>query len=208
MTGSNEVVLVVEDDPEIAALYARWLSEEYQTRVAHGPDEALDRLDESVTVVLLDRQLSEGDGESAPDSESAPDGESVLDAIAASEYDPSVALVTAVEPDFDIVDMDIDAYRLKPLTRTELLELVRSLRRRARYDASLSELFSLVSKRAALMASRSDEELRDSDEYRELVARLQTVNARTDDLVRGLSARDVETLFRQLETRRGGPGGD
>ena len=54
---SNDVILVVEDETELADLYSGWLSERYPVRVANDGPEALEEFDEDVEVMLLDREL-------------------------------------------------------------------------------------------------------------------------------------------------------
>ena len=95
---SDPTVLVVEDEPDIAALYSGFLEERYDVTVAETATEAVDRVDAAVDVVLLDRRLPDGSGDD------------VLEHIRESGYDCRVAMVTAVEPDFDIIDMGFDLY--------------------------------------------------------------------------------------------------
>lgn len=186
MVGNEPGVLVV-DDPNVADLYAGWLSSSYRVRVAHDAEMALDRLDDDISVVLLDPVR--------PDHTD----EGILDAIADSDYDCQVAVVTAVESDFDIVDMPAHEYVLKPVTVEELRAVVQSLCRRSDYDRKLSELFALVAKRATLMDRKTDAELKESAAYSRLVRRIQTVSAETDEISHGLSARDTTALFHQLD---------
>ena len=46
MSEQPPLVLVVEDEPDLADLYAAWLGDEYRVRTAYGGHEALDQLDE------------------------------------------------------------------------------------------------------------------------------------------------------------------
>ncbi|MFB6270737.1 MAG: response regulator [Halobacterium sp.] len=89
-------VLVVEDETPLAALYERWLSDAYRVRVANTGGDALDRFDGAVDVVLLDRRL--------PDRP----GSEVLERIRGHDSDCQVAMVTAVEPDEDVLEMGFD----------------------------------------------------------------------------------------------------
>ena len=55
---TQTTVLVVEDDADLAALYAEWLADDYDVRVAHSGKEALSVLaDVDVDVALLDRRM-------------------------------------------------------------------------------------------------------------------------------------------------------
>jgi len=190
---SSPAVLVVDDEKNLADLYSTWLTETYGVDTAYSGSGALDAIDRRIDVVLLDRHLSDFSGDE------------VLAQIRDQEFDCLVAMVTAVEPDFDIVQLEFDEYLTKPVSEGELRNVVRSLLERKRYDEKVNELFSLVSKRTVLMDEKSTAELKRSDEYRELVQQIQTVNTELDGIVHGLSARDTEALFAQLDSRvRGG----
>jgi len=48
MDSDNEdesTVLIVDDEPNLAATFAAWLREEYEVREAHDAEEACERLD-------------------------------------------------------------------------------------------------------------------------------------------------------------------
>ena len=54
----NRTVLVVDDDPDLADMFALWLNRAgYEVRTAYGGEAALDRLDPAVDIVLLDRRM-------------------------------------------------------------------------------------------------------------------------------------------------------
>jgi DNA-binding response OmpR family regulator len=137
--------------------------------------EALEMMDGSVSVVLLDRRMP------------GMSGSEVLAEIRDAGYDTRVALVTAVEPDFDVIGMGFDAYLVKPVTREELVGTVRELLRRSEYAEKLLDYHSLVSKKSLLEAEKPDAELAESDGYRELLDRLREVESEVDELSRTLS---------------------
>ena len=105
----SSTVLVVEDKEELAETFAAWLEPDHEVRLALTGHEALDLADETVDVVLLDRRL--------PDI----DGREVLDRLRADGLDCRVCMVTAVQPDFDILDMGFDDYAVKPVFQDDLL---------------------------------------------------------------------------------------
>jgi DNA-binding response OmpR family regulator len=193
---SNPAVLVVDDENDLADLYSTWLTETYAVETAYSGSGALDTINRRIDVVLLDRHLSDFSGDE------------VLAQIRNQEFDCLVAMVTAVEPDFDIVQLEFDEYLTKPVSEEEIRGVVHSLLARKRYDEKVNELFSLVSKRTVLMDEKSTAELKHSDEYRELVQQIQTVNTELDGIVHGLSARDTEVLFAQLDSRVRGSADD
>jgi len=154
------VVLIVEDEPDVAETYNLWLQDEYEVRMAGNGSEALELLDDDVDVVLLDRMMP------------GLSGDEVLDRIRESDSDCRVAMVTAVEPDFDILEMGFDSYLTKPIRSEELYETVSNLLERSTYDDLLQQYYSLVEKQATLESTKSSAELAESEEYRSLTERV------------------------------------
>lgn len=72
-----------------------------------------------VDVVLLDRRL--------PDMM----GEELIPEVREQNPDVGIAMVTAVHPDFDILDMGFDDYLTKPVDKHALTELVHTLSTRS-----------------------------------------------------------------------------
>jgi len=143
MSDDPPLVLVVEDERDLSELYRTWLAKSYRVRTAHDGRTALDELGEDVDIVLLDRRM--------PDLS----GDEVLDRIRERGLDCRVAMVTAVEPDVDIVEMAFDDYLVKPVTEEELLGTTENLRIRDEYDDGVKQLFSLASKKALLEARKT-----------------------------------------------------
>jgi DNA-binding response OmpR family regulator len=183
---AQRTILVVDDEPDLADLYAAWLGEQYETRVAYGGEAALDLFDEAVDVALIDRLMPEMSGDE------------VLERIRETGHDCQVAMVTAVEPDFDIIEMGFDDYLVKPILREELADSVENLLSRRDYDTQLQELYALVSKRAALVTQKSEEELAGSAEYRELESHIENLQADLDRTAAELEPDDFEVAFRRL----------
>lgn len=186
MTGSDLTVLIVEDERDLAALYVEWLSEYYDVLSEHDGEAALSRLDESVDVVLLDRQMP------------GISGDEVLATIRERGLDCRVAMVTAVAPNHDIIDMGFDEYLQKPIDRDVLYSAVERLYARSQYSTHLRELAALVTKRALLETERPATELVSSCEYRDLVERIDVLMDRTDTVARAFDDEDFEVLFRDL----------
>lgn len=185
----SESVLVVEDEETLARLYQRWLTEAgYRVRVANSGESALERCGDDYDVVCLDRQLP---GKS---------GAEVLSRLRTRGMGARVAMITGVEPDFDVVEMAFDDYLVKPVARQELLDAVSSLSRLSTYDAAVREYFALSSKKAVLAENRSTRELRDSDEYGRLVARLEEAESAVSDVASDFDHDEFETLFRDFES--------
>jgi len=182
------VVLIVEDEPDVAETYRLWLEGDYEVRMAHSGDEGLEELDESVDVVLLDRMMP------------GLSGDEVLERIRDRALDCRVAMVTAVEPDFDILEMGFDAYLCKPIKSDQLYDTVENLLDRSEYDDLLQEYYSLVEKQATLEAAKSSAELTDNEEYRAVQDRIDELQGNLSTTLDGIdSDEDFIATLRGLD---------
>jgi DNA-binding response OmpR family regulator len=177
------VVLVVDDEAELAELYGYWLGDTYETVVATSGEEALELATGDVDVALLDRRMPEMTGDE------------VLSALRERGIDCRVAMITAVEPDVDIVDMPFDDYLVKPITREELHSVVEVLLSRASFDDRTQEFFALASKKATLESAEKDGP---SEEYSRLTARMGEIRAELDETLSQFSNEEFEAAFREL----------
>lgn len=171
-------ILVVEDEGDLADTYALWLQEAYTVKTAYDGGSAIEQLDETVDVVLLDRRM--------PDIS----GNEVLSAIRERGLECQVAMVTAVDPDFDIADMEFDAYLVKPIEEDELEGLVERLLTRSQYDDRLQEFYALATKKAILDAETTEQDRGASDEYAQLEAQLAAVREQTDEALADVFSRE------------------
>ena len=164
MSGTDDpVVLVVEDEPDVGETYEMWLASDYEVRRAASGAAALETLDEDVDVVLLDRMMP------------GMSGDEVLAKLRERGHDARVAMVTAVDPDFDIVEMGFDDYVTKPPTREALVETITDLLERSERADRVREYQSLLSKRTVLETEKSEAELAESDAYARLEERIEAL---------------------------------
>ena len=177
-------VVVVDDERDVAELYTTWLGTAHDVRSAYDGAGALDRIDESVDVVFLDRQMPEMSGDE------------VLDVLDDRGLDCRVVMVTAVDPDFDIIDMPFDDYLTKPVTRADLLETVDSMLTRDAYDDQLQEYFAMASKKATLESEKNPVELDANEEYREVSQRVEELREEADTAATEID--DFEAAFRDF----------
>jgi len=176
------VVLAIDDEARVVEAFELWLGDEYRVLTATSGESGLERLDGSVDVVLLDRHMP------------GISGEEVLDRIREGPHDPWVAMVTAVDPDFDIVEMPFDEYIPKPVDRPELRDVVDRLLRVGAYDRRLNDLYAVTSKIAVLQAEKTNAELDGDDRYDELLERRDALRRETDELLDAFDAGDLERL--------------
>ncbi len=173
-------ILIVEDEPDLADLYSEWLAADYDVQTAYGGEAAIETLDESIDVALIDRMM--------PDIS----GDTVLEYIRTAGLECRVAMVTAVEPDFDIIEMGFDEYIVKPVREDELKRVIAGLISRSTYDRQLQAFFALVTKRATLEAKKSPQELHESEAFQNLSDSIDALRADLDQTVEQLTVRDLE----------------
>jgi len=183
---NRERVLLVDDDPGILDTYSEWLSREYDVVTAADGEEALDVIDDTVSVVLLDRRMP------------GMSGREVLDKIRDEGYGCRVGIVTAVNPDFDVIDMGFDDYLVKPVTKEELTTTVESLLERAEYAEKVLRYHSLVSKKVLLEQRKTKDELARSDDYRDLLDELEEIESRVDELSQEMSSDGYRAMVRDI----------
>jgi DNA-binding response OmpR family regulator len=127
-------------------------------------------------------------------------GDDVLEHIRTEELDCRVAMVTAVEPDFDILEMGFDAYLSKPVRSEQLRETVANLLERSAYDDLLQQYYALVEKRATLDATKTRAELANSDEYERLSAEIERLRAELSETIGGIGDdEEFVTAVRELD---------
>lgn len=174
------VVLIAEDEQSVAEGYELWLGDQYETRLASDGQEALDIVDDTVDVVLLDRMMPERSGKE------------VLRIIREEGIDCRVAMVTAVEPDFDVIEMGFDAYITKPPERQELFDTIDQLLNRATVSDAFQTYYSLMARKGAIQTQKTDAELADNEDYQELLDRIETMRETVND---GLGDMESEIGF-------------
>jgi DNA-binding response OmpR family regulator len=180
-------VLLVDDDPHLVGMYAAMLEDTHTVLTATSGEEALVRLSDEVDVLLLDRRMP------------GLSGDEVLEVVREEGYDCRVAMITSVDPDTDIVEMEFDAYVVKPVRRQDLLEFVESLLLRAGCSRDTRELLSVTSKIVALESRFDEARLDDHEEYRRLRERRERLETKNRERIAELIARDESQLvFRDV----------
>lgn len=176
--GEKEEILVVDDQRDLAHIYADWLSDSYEVKTAYRGSQALKLLEESTDIVLLDRRLPQSSGKE------------ILEEIRSRSQSCRIAMLTAVKPDFDIIEMGFDDYLVKPVSKDELMEVVDRIQTRSTYEADIQQYYSLVSKKSLLETEKSDRELEASNEYTELCNEVDELRGNVDETVSDLSDHD------------------
>ncbi len=152
------LVLVVDDEREVADSYALRLRNRFETETVYSGEAALEAVSDDVDVVLLDRRMPEVTGDE------------VLEAIRDRGIDVQVIMLTAVDPGFDTLEMPFDDYLCKPVPKADLISAVEQQLAIVGYR-ELSEFFQLAAKRAVLEASTASPADANREEYEALVAK-------------------------------------
>lgn len=163
-------VLIVDDEERVANTYELRLGEEYETEVALSGEKSLQVVDESFDVVLLDRRMP------------GTTGDEVLEEIRRRGLDCRVVMLTAVDPDFDITEMDVDDYVVKPVDKDELRAVVDRALTISEYNERVQRLSSLKLKRNVLEVEMGEHELEDSKKYKKLTEEIETLETDIDEM--------------------------
>jgi PAS domain S-box-containing protein len=152
-------VLVVDDEPRYADAHARMLPEEYAVQTATDSHAALESIDEDVDVLLLDRDMP------------GMSGEELAGAVLERDLDPGIVMITATDPDLDILELGVDDYITKPVEQEELRACVEEVLEWSEYDDALRDYFALSNKRDVLLEERG--EITDTSEFSAIERRLR-----------------------------------
>ena len=184
---ADATVLVVDDESEVADVYALRLRNQYETETAYGGAQALDRIDDDIDVVLLDRRM--------PDI----GGDEVLGEIREREISTRVIMITAVDPDFDIIDMPFDDYLCKPVEKDDLVAAIDQQLAARRYDDRLTEYLEVTSKLALLEGEKTAQTLEDNEGIESLERRAESLQSEMDDALGDFE--DIDTAFKDISRR-------
>jgi DNA-binding response OmpR family regulator len=174
VTASNRGrVLVVDDERAVADTQAVRLESHYETETVYGGEAALARAGPSFDAILLDRRM--------PDVH----GDDVLDRLRERGYEGAIVMITAVDPDLNILEMGFDDYLCKPIDREALLATLAQHLEPPDENDRLDEYFEITAKLSVLEAERPGTQLDDSREYQALQDRAEelasTLRTELDD---------------------------
>lgn len=176
-------VLIVDDEERVANTYDLRLGTEYDTEVVLSGEQAVQAIDEETDVVLLDRRMP------------GMTGDDVLEQIRKRGFDCRVVMLTAVDPDFDIADMDIDDYVVKPVDKDELRTVVDRALTISEYNEQMQELSSLKLKRNVLEVELSNRELHESEQYQHLSSEIERLESEIEEMEDTLDIDQVDLFL-------------
>jgi len=172
-TNSDATILVVDDEQKVVESYSLRLGMRYDdVHTATGGQEAIAVLEVTdVDVVFLDRRM--------PDMS----GDEVAQVIREEGYATQVIMATAVDPDFDIIEMPFDDYLQKPIGKEEMFGAVEQQLNAGAYDGKRAEYYSVRSKIAVLEDEKSSYQLEDNKKYQNLIEEATALEAELDETV-------------------------
>lgn len=163
--------LVVDDEREVADAYALRLRGHYDATTAYSGSETLSIIEKStIDIVLLDRHMPNMSGDD------------VLAELDEQEFAGRVIMITAIDPEFEVLDMPFDDYLCKPIDREDVLAAIDHQRQVLAYE-TLGEYFSAESKRAVLEAETSAEQRENHEGYTEIAERATQLEQRVRRLL-------------------------
>ena len=186
---SAPTVLVVDDEQAIADIYAIRLGDDFDVRVAYGGEEALQKVNADVDVILLDRRM--------PDCS----GDEVLAEMRARGLECRTIMTTAVVPDFDIMDMPFDDYLCKPIDEANLRSAVEQQLTTKEYGDRFAEYFAISAKIGLIDSQKTAIELEDNDEYQRLQREAERLRDELDAALEEFG--DYEAAFREIDRTPG-----
>lgn len=169
--GDRTKVAVIDDDSDYRQLYKLWLPAEYDVVEAADGREGLQRIDDSVDAVLLDRQMP------------VLGGETVASKLQDRSVDPAVVMISGVKPDVDILDIPVDAYLRKPADQNTLLSVLSTVRARREYETERRELLGLADRKATVADAVRATVLAESEAYQQAMERLERHSVTATDEV-------------------------
>ena len=178
--GDEPSVLIVDDEERVANTYELRLRDGYKTTVVHGGEEALDVVDDSFDVVLLDRRMP------------GTPGDEVLGEIRQRGLDCRVVMLTAVDPGFDVAEMDVDDYVVKPVDKDCLRNVVDRALTISEYNEQMQRLSSLKLKRNVLEVEMDRHRLKENPTYVELVEEIDALEAEIEATEETLDLEQVD----------------
>lgn len=164
-------VLAVDDDEMVLETYGIWLGDAYDLTTVTSGEAALALFDDGETfdVVVLDRLMP------------GTNGDEVLHALRERGIDAQVGIVSAVDPDTEVLGLPFDAYVEKPLDGDGARAVVGTLAARRELPAEVRTHRSLAERVLTVESNYRESGLADDERYRELVDRFETLSDSVPD---------------------------
>jgi CheY-like chemotaxis protein len=184
MTSEEEpTVLIVDDEEDVAMTYETYLRDGYETKIATNAGEAFVELSPDIDVVLLDRRMP------------GMKGDEVLRHVHQWGSDCRVIVISAVDPDIGLIDTHFSQYLKKPVTKEELHDAIENVRLVDRYEDLIAKHYHAVERYSVLQDVFSENELEETEEFRELKEEVAELREEINATVEQFSSDDMTDLL-------------
>jgi CheY-like chemotaxis protein len=183
MEEPDKTVLFVDDEESLVDAYSMYLDGHYNTKTATGGREALTKLNSDVDVLVIDRRMPEVTGDE------------VIRRLDEWSLEFRIIIVSAVDPDTDIIDLPIDGYITKTVSEEELLDAVERALLKDRCETLVAEYNSVSESYDILNANYSRTELDEKDRVSELEDRMEAIEDELESVVDDLGESSITKIF-------------
>ncbi|MHC3381732.1 response regulator [Haloarcula sp. H-GB5] len=168
----DETVFIIDDEEGMVVFLEDCLDGHYTVKSDTDAIRAFHRIDNSVDVVLLDRKMPEMTGDK------------LLGLLREKGLDVQIAMITAIKPTEEIMEMPFDDYLVKPVEEPEVLGLVDTLITRKQFRRATQRFFRNISKIQALeKANRTD-----TKEYDKLIKRTAELHGKINEILDNINS--------------------
>lgn len=108
-------VLLADDDEDFRETLCFWLANDdtYETKDVSNGEKALEKLDETVDILVLDRRMPKLSG---PE---------VVERLDKTSFDGAVLVISANKPDSNLSENDVTNYLTKPIDQAMFIDTIR-----------------------------------------------------------------------------------
>lgn len=99
----------------------------------------------------------------------------IVENLTSHDVDPQVCMVTAVDPDMDILEMEFDHYVTKDVKMDEVIGIVEGMRSLRGLEPEEREYQALNWKKKTLQESKPNSVLNDNDEYQRILEKMEAI---------------------------------
>lgn len=167
----QSTVLVVDDEQRVAECYKIFVEQQHNAEVAIGGREAVEKLDENYDIVLLDRRM--------PDLH----GSEVIDYINEEDHACRVIIISAIDPDMEILKNEFVKYIKKPVEQDELLQAIQETIVFDESGQSHIEYLKLIEKAHIMQSEFTKVKLEDNHYYNKIIDSINSMREQFNDNV-------------------------
>ncbi|WP_423750701.1 response regulator transcription factor [Salinirarus marinus] len=108
-------VVLADDDEDFRETLCLWLMNEdiYETNDVRNGEKAIEKLDETIDILVLDRQMPKLSGSE------------VVERLDKTSFDGAVIVISANKPDSNLCENDVTDYLTKPIDRATFTDTMR-----------------------------------------------------------------------------------